>query len=123
MAVSKTKTPRRGCDCVNLTSGDKRSARLHDVPRIGACDRAKVDDSGLRRVKTRNACRMWLHSTETPGIETTQAGHAVELAPSLELVKEEELRRARGHDQLPAALVRDASLFAVAIELLCPPDA
>ncbi len=77
----------------------------------------EVDDAGRRAVKASHAPRMWLELAYALSVETAQPVHAVERAPSLELLQPRDLLGARGEDQLAAALVRDLMLFAIAVEL------
>ena len=72
-----------------------------------------VDQRRRRDVQPGHAYAVRLDLADLLGCESTQTGDSVRLSAPLQLVERRHLARIRGHDQLPALVVRDLLLLAV----------
>ena len=99
------------------------AAGLEHVCGIRASDRWEVDDPGAGGVQPGDPPCVWLELLDARGVDPAQAWNAVGLAASLELIQPVELRRIGRDDHLAAALMRDAALLAVLIQLARALDA
>ena len=101
----------------DLAPGSNRAARVKYVAGVGAGDGVEVDDAGAGRVKRGYATRVRLDPFDVRGVDPAQAGHAVGLGPSLELLQTRELGAAGRKYQLSALLAGDVALGAVGVKL------
>src|SRR5262249_36757341 len=93
-----------------------RGPAPREVRRVGARDRLVVDDPRLRHEERRDVRGVRLDLAELGGLDAADARQPVRVAAALELVQSGPLLFACGHDDLAAAIDRDAVLLAVALE-------
>jgi hypothetical protein len=105
----------RAADCADLGRGADAAAESRDLVGQRRSDAGEVEDAGGGKVEGADAGNGGLQLPEPVGVDERRPPDAVGQRPRVKLGETPELALVRSHDDLPAALVRDAVLVAEAI--------
>ena len=112
-----------GKDPIYCRFQGQQAARVLQIAQQGQHQSVAVHDAGGRRLHRRHAGQSGLERTGLFAADQAQVVHPVDQALGHDPVQIGHLGLARRHDQLAAALVADAALGAVGIELVAPLNA